>query len=223
MIEANEIFSGPDERVALWFDNDDDTNGLAIMAENVISEKIKLISVAPESVEFMWTCLEKTDTKIMTRYFFYPNKKTMDSQIYDLVKDVTSIFKVGADGVQIFVKISDLDQIITNLGVVRDDLFFEHDLSVGMDICDLEISDYDVLFQKLRDIRANSLVLTLKEDAGNRSDFVGRVYGLLQNWDFDGQLHFVLNNDYDRMDQVIRLVESERPELSKKLRFFLNY
>ena len=223
MIEVNEIFSDSDERVAWWFDKVDDTNDLAVMAEEVIQENIKLVSVAPESVQFLWTCLENKNTKIMTRYSFYPTKKNIESQIYNLVQEVASIFKVGASGVQLFVKLSDLDQIIANLGVVRDDLFFEHDLSVGMDICDIGVSDYGVLFQKLRDIHANSLVLTLKKDTGKKSDFIGRVYGLLQNWDFDGQLHFVLNNDYYRIDQVTRLVESEKPELSEKLRFFLNY
>ena len=77
--------------------------------------------------------------------------------------------------------------------------------------------------QKLRDVRANALVLTLNEDMGNRSDFVGRIYGMLQHWNMDGELHFILNNNYDRMDQVIRLVASEKPELSDKLRFFLDY
>jgi len=45
----------------------------------------------------------------------------------------------------------------------------------------------------------------------------------LQHWNMNGELHFILNNDYDRMDQAIRLIESERPELSEKVRFFLNY
>ena len=57
----------------------------------------------------------------------------------------------------------------------------------------------------------------------NRSDFVGRVYSMLHNWNMDGELHFILNNNVDRMDQVIRLVESEKPELGDKLRFFLDY
>ena len=79
------------------------------------------------------------------------------------------------------------------------------------------------LFQKLRDVHAGAFVLTLNEDMENRSDFVGRVYGLLQNWDFDGELHFILGNNFDRIDQVIRLCECLKPEISEKLRFFLDY
>lgn len=223
MIEINEIFSDSDKKLAWWFDGANDTSDLATMAENVIQQNIKLISVLPEFVPFMWTCLEKTDTKIMTRYTFYPNGSSVDADIYNLVKNITGICKKGANGVQIFIKMSDLERFIDNLIVVRDDLFFEHDLSVGLDVGDIGVADWDVLFEKLRYIRANSLILTLNEDMGNRSDFVGRVYGMLSKWNFDGGLHFMLNNDYDRIDQVIRLVESEKPELSEKLRFFLNY
>ena len=71
--------------------------------------------------------------------------------------------------------------------------------------------------------KSGRILLVIDEDMGNRSDFIGRIYGMLDNWDFDGDLHFIFGNNYDRIDQVIRLVESMKPELSDKLHFFLEY
>ena len=223
MIEINEIFSDSDKRLAFWCDDVADTNDLAAVAENIIQENIGVVSVPAEIVPSMWAYLEKMNVKILTRFAFNSQQKDIDSEIYDLASKITSVFKKGADGVQMFIKMRDFNTFIEKISVVRDDLFFEHDLCVVMDVEDLDINNWDNIFLKLREIRANALVLTLREDMGNRSDFVGRVYGLLQNWNMDGELHFILNNNFDRMDQAIRLVEILKPELSQKLRFFLNY
>ena len=223
MIETNEIFLEFDKRIALWCNGGGDTNDLAILSDSIIENRINLISVAPEIVYFLWTCLEKNGVKILTRYNFAPLQKIMDKDVSELVANITNILKKGASGVQIFTKMRDFERFIDVLRFVRDDLFFEHDLCIGFDINDIGIADWEILFQKLYEIRANALVLTLNDDRGNRSDFVGRVYGMLQKWDFDGELHFVLNNDYERMDQVINLVECEKPTLSDRLRFFLEY
>lgn len=223
MIEINEIFSDSDARIAIWGENVVDTNDLAIMAESIISENIGLVSVSPDSVPLIWPYLEKTKTKIYTRYIFNPIQKNIDSEIYNLAANISAVCKKGADGVQIFIEMRDFEQVMNAIAIVRDDLFFKHDLSVGVSISDIDINNLDFVFQKLREVRANSLLLTLNEDMGNRSDFVGRVYALLQHWNMDGELHFVLNNDYDRMDQVIRLTEIEKQELNEKLKFFLNY
>ena len=223
MIEINEIFSESDQRLAFWCEGVADTNDLAIMAESIINENIHLISVLPEIVPLVWPYLEKSKVKILTRYNFNPIQRNIDSEIYDLSANISAIFKKGANGVQIFLKLNDFERFIDSISSVRDDLFFNRDLSIGLDISDIDIHNLDKFFEKLRDIRADSLVLTLNEDMGNRSDFVGRLYAILHHWNMNGELHFLLNNDYDRMDQAIRLVESEKPELSDKLKFFLNY
>ncbi len=223
MIEANEIFSKFDSRIALWCDKAGDTNDLANLANEILEQNINLVSVMPEIVFFMWTCLEKSRVKIFTRYDFTPVQKNVDKEVFKLAENITGILKRGAAGVQIFINMRDLEHFVDTFVPVRDDLFFEHDLCIGLDINEIGMSDWDVVFEKLRAIRANILMLTLKEDEGNRSDFVGRIYGMLQKWNFDGELHCLLNNDYERMDQVIRLVESEKNELSDKLRFFLEY
>ena len=223
MIEMDEIFSDSDKRVAIWCEGVADTNDLAMMCDHIASNNVHLISVPPEAVQNVWTYLENNNVKILTRYNFNSNSKNIDSDMFNLGGNIVSVCKNGASGVQLFIKMHDFETVINNLLVVRDDLFFGHDLSVGMDIEDLDINNLGFIFKKLRDIRANSLVLTLNEDAGNRSDFVGRVYAILQQFDFDGELHFILGNNFDRIDQVVRLTEILRPELNEKLRFFLDY
>jgi len=223
MIEANEVFSEFDKRIAFWCDGAADTSDLANFANSGIENKVNLISVLPETVYFLWACLEKNNVKILSRYHFAPLQKNMDKDVSELVSNISDGFKKGASGAQIFVRKRDFERFIDILKFVRDDLFFGHDLCICFDINDIGFADWDMIFQRLRDIRANGICLTLNEDIGNRSDFVGRVYGMLQKWDFNGELHFVLNNDYERIDQVIRLVESEKKELSDKLHFFLEY
>lgn len=223
MIEINEIFSDSDKRIAIWCENTNDTNDLAIMCENIINNDVRLISVPPESVSNVWTYLEKTNIKILTRFNFTTTTKTIEKDMYEFSENVTSVCKSGANGVQVFLSMRILEQFVDILQSVRDDLFFGKDLDIVLDISDIDNSNFKFLFQKLRDIRADVLTFTLNEDMGNRSDFVGRIYGLLQNWDFDGDLHFILGNNFDRIDQVVRLTEILRPEVSEKLRFFLDY
>jgi len=223
MIEINEVFSDSDKRLAWWCDSVEDTNDLAKMADDIIRNNIHLISVPPELVPLIWVYLEKSDVKIFTRFVFAPLQKNSDSEMYDLSANITRVIKQGASGVQVFVAKQHFEKFVEDISSVRDDLFFGHDLCVAMDVADLDLQQWPIVFQKLRDIRINALALTLKEDMKHRSDFVGRIYSMLQNWNGDFELHLVLNNNFDRMDQVIRLVESEKPELSEKLRFFLDY
>ena len=223
MIEINEIFFDSDKRIALWCDETEDTGDLAQVADNVIENKIPLISVPGNGLAFVWTCLEKTGVKILTRYFFEISARGIDSDMSRLSEYVVSVWKQGAQGIQIFMKMRDLAHFVDSLLPIRDDLFFEHDLCVLLNIQEISANEWNFVFDKLREIRANSFGLVFDEDMGNRSDFIGRIYGMLDNWDFDGDLHFVFGNNFDRMDQVIRLVESVEPELSDKLHFFLEY
>ncbi len=223
MIEMDDIFSDSDKRVAIWTEAVSDTNDLAMMCEHVVANNVSLISVPPEAISDVWAYLEKKRVKILTHYQVGSISKSIDSDMYELGAKITSACKNGANGVQLFVKMRDFEGFLGGLRVVRDDLFFGRDLCIAMDVEDLDINNLDFIFQRLCDIRADSFVLTLNEDAGNRSDFVGRVYALLQQFNFEGELHFILGNNFDRIDQVIRLTECMRPELSEKLRFFLDY
>ena len=223
MIEANEIFSDSDKRIALWCDDVQDTNDLAIMCENIVENGIDLISVPPSKVQDAWVYLEKKPVKILTRYDFVSNHKDIDNDIANLAGAISNVCKHGAGGVQIFIKMSMFEDFCDKISPVSADLFFGKNLCVVMDILDVDVNNWNTIFEKLRSIGTNTLAFTLSEDIGGRSDFVGRIYGMLENYDFDGELHFLLDNNYDRIDQVIRLIETVKPELNDRVRFFLNY
>lgn len=223
MIEINEIFSDNDKRIAFLCDETQDTNDLAVMSENIIQSGVGLISVPSSIVHDMWVYLEKTPVKILSRYDFKTNHKNIDSDMSELATNVKSVFNHGADGVQIFIKMSEFDDFIEKISLVREDLFFNKEFCLVFDIEDIDINNWDNIFKKLRFINIDTLMFSLNEDMATRSDFVGRIYGMLKNWDFDGNLHFALNNNFDRIDQVIRLIESEKPELQNRVKFFLEY
>ena len=223
MIEANEIFSDFDSRLALWCPDLSDTNDMAALANYVVENQIPLISLSSSILSYMWTCLEKTKVKIFTRYVFSPLNKNIDNDVSKLSEQIIADYKKGTDGVQIFVKMRDFEHFVDLVSVIRDDLFFEHDLCLVMDIEGINIDDWETVFQKLHDIKANAFGISFDEDMGNRSDFIGRIYSMLQNWNFEGDLHFMLKNNYERIDQAMRLVESLRPELSDRLHFFVEY
>ncbi|MBR4860531.1 MAG: hypothetical protein IKV10_04480, partial [Alphaproteobacteria bacterium] len=118
-----------------------------------------------------------------------------------------------------------LRPMIDQVAIIRDDLFFNRELVIGLDIGDIDSDDWANLFNELKRINASAVCFVLTKDMGKKSDFVGRVYGMLNAWDseFSGALHFALENRPERIDQARRLVESIRPELAKDLRFFVNY
>jgi len=223
MIEANDIFCDFDSRIALLCGDMVDSNDVAMLANDIVENKISLISVPSTMLSVIWTYLEKSKVKIFTRHIFETLAKNFDKDVSDLSEKIVSDLKSGANGVQIFVKMRDFEKITDLLSVIRDDLFFEHDLSFVIDVKDIGVDNFDLIFKKLKDIRANALGICLSEDMGMRSDFIGKIYGMLEKWDFDGDLHFILQNNFERIDQAIRLIESIKPELSERVRFFLEH
>ena len=221
MIELNEIFFDDDKRVSLWCDDGGDTNDWAALANNIIENKVEIISLTPKMLPFMWTCLEKNKVKIFARYDFRSVHKDIDGDMFVLAENITTLCKNGANGIQLFIKMRDFERVLNSLQTVRDDLFFGHDLCVVMDISDIDVSNWDFVFQKLTDIGAHAFGISFKEDTGIRSDFIGRIYGMLQKFDFGGDLHFMFGNNAERIDQTIRLIESLQPGLMDKTHFFL--
>ena len=118
-----------------------------------------------------------------------------------------------------------LNSLVEQTHVVRDDLFFNKQLSIGVDINEIDSSDWEKLFLNLQKINATELTLVLTKDMGDKSDFVGRIYGMLDSWFEDNRfgLHFVFGQNYLRMEQAFRLIKSVKPELIKNTKFFVNY
>ncbi len=224
MINIKEIFDNDDvvKSVALWLSDNCDSADLAGAAEYAAEMGVQTLSVVPGDVKIIWPWIEKLKLKIFPRF-------VMDfvggDAISKVVVDIKSVFKQGADGAQIIIKLADLDKFADSLLSVRNDLFFNKDLSIGLDVFEIWPLDWENVFSVLKKVNASSLLLILTHDDMEKSDFTGRIYGALTAWDAnpDMELNVMLGESFSRAEQVYRLVASMRPELLNKLKFFVSY
>lgn len=224
MIDLNSFLQNVGGQTGLWCDAATKGTDLARMVEFATQHKIIDLSVVPDAVSVIWPWLENTDIKILGR--FYLNDEVVDTTVMsDLTIRINQSFKHGASGAQVFVRYKTLSDMVDQVAFVRDDLFFERDLIIGLDIGDIDADDWGNVFKCLKKINASAVCFVLTKDTGRKSDFVGRVYGMLNAWDSDfrGVLHFALDNRPERIEQAQRLVASVRPELQSGLHFFVNY
>lgn len=224
MIDMNSFFDEIEVVPAIWCGVDTDGADLARMTGLVTERGINMISVVPDVVPIVWPWIEGKSIDLIGR--FYVNDDKIDEHVMsDLTVRINSSFKQGANGAMVFVRYKHLKSMIDQVAIIRDDLFFNRELVIGLDIGDIDSDDWPDLFRELKRINASAVCFVLTKDAGKKSDFVGRVYGMLNAWDseFSGALYFALENRPERIDQARRLVESMRPELMSGLRFFVNY
>ncbi len=224
MIEKNIIFDDLSDVASVWCDATIDSGELARVAGVIMDRNISFVSVVPESVSVIWPWLENKDVKILAR-FGLPDKKVTEQQISDVTMAINSAFKRGAHGAQIFLPYGALGELVEQTHVIRDDLFFNKDLSIAIDINQIDSSDWENLFENLRKINATSLLITLSKDTGDKSDFVGRFYGMLDVWENENNfdVHFAFGQNFQRIEQALRLIKSVRPELIKTTKVFINY
>ena len=221
MIDKDNILGGIGFNMAMWCPAGLDSADLSHVVEQVIATDTHAISVAPDSVPIVWPWLENNSVQIFSR--FYMDVVSADT-VSDLTEKINSVFKQGADGAQIFIRFKDIDAFVSQLYMIRDDLFFNKDLIIGIDICDVGPFDWGHLFSGLKKIRANGVMLALSRDTGDRSDFVGRIYAALNAWDgeYDGKLQFAVGLNPTRIDQVVRLTRLIQPNLCKNTMFFVS-
>ena len=224
MIDLNSFFSDIDGHAGIWCGADTTGTDLARMVEFITEQNVHDLSVLPDVAPIVWPWLEKNDINILGR--FYLGGETVNTDVIsDLTVQINQSFKHGANGAMVFVRYKNLHDMVNQVAFVRDDLFFNRELVIGLDIGDIDSDDWTDLFQDLKRINASAVCFVLTKDNGKKSDFVGRVYGMLNAWDseFGGELYFALENRPGRIEQAHRLVESLRPELMPGLRFFVNY
>ncbi len=222
MIDTDSFFDEISANMAMWCDGGRDTGELARVASSSVAHDMPVISALPDDVAMLWTWLEKTPARIYAR-FYLPVRGGRDvGVISDLSARINAAFKQGAHGAQIFMRAADLDDFAEQIGVVRDDLFFNRELAIGIDISEVGPFDWPAVFDALRRLRAGALVLVLARDGGDKSDFVGRMYAVLRAaGDIKCDLHFVLGNNPLRMEQAARLVRGMRPALAGGMRMFV--
>lgn len=222
MIDTDSFFDEISANMAMWCDGGRDTGELARVASSSVAHDMPVISALPDDVAMLWTWLEKTPARIYAR-FYLPVRGGRDvGAISDLSARINAAFKQGAHGAQIFMRAADLDDFAEQIGVVRDDLFFNRELAIGIDISEVGPFEWPAVFDALRRLRAGALVLVLARDGGDKSDFVGRMYAVLRAaGDIKCDLHFVLGNNPLRMEQAARLVRGMRPALAGGMRMFV--
>ena len=56
------------------------------------------------------------------------------------------------------------------------------------------VTDWNEVYEDARKLNVNSLFFAFTKDMGNKSDFVGRIYAMLNAWNDDNkfELHFAL-------------------------------
>lgn len=224
MIDNNIIFDDFSQNTALWCGGDMEPGELARAVEYVLENKMRMLSVSPDVVKTVWPWLERTDVKIVSRFYLTGNKIN-EKQISDATININNVLKQGANGAQIFLKSAGLGELVEQVHVIRDDLFFDKDLIIGLDIADVEPCDWKTVYEKLRKINASALMLVLTRDMGLGSDFPGRFFGAMNAWDTDNNfdLHFMLGNNPMRIEQVMRITKLIQPQLLENMRFFVNH
>ena len=224
MIDKNTVFELLGGRVALWCGTDMDSVELARAAQFATDKGVSVVSVAPNAVQTIWPWMENSAVKIMTR-FYLDTKNITEKHISDVTVRINAALRQGAHGAQIFLPCVALPGLVEQTHVVRDDLFFNKDLSIGMDISDVGPFDWGTVFDNLRKINASSVIMAFADDAGNKSDFVGRIYAMLNAWGSGNKfnLHFAFGPNFMRIEQALRLVQYMRPDLVGNMRFWVSF
>lgn len=223
MIASEPFFDEMSANMALWCDVAPDTGALAHVASVASGYAMPVMSVSPADVAMLWTWLEKTQVRIYSRFYLPPRGARDIEVVSDLSARINAVFKQGACGAQIFMRASDLSDFVREISGVRDDLFFNHELAIGIDLADVDAPGWGDVFNAVRQLRAGVLVLVLTRDTGMRSDFVGRLYAMLNAMPADMRcdLHFVLGNNPMRIEQAGRLVRALRPDMAGGMRMFV--
>ena len=217
MIDTESILS--EIKCGAWIDGTDATD-LARASDFVIAHHISTVSVDADAVPVVWPWLEGHGIKIMAR-ITAARGVNAGSMLSRAVRDV---FMHGADGAMVSLTPRMLGGFSDDMCLVRDDLFFNKNLTVVLDINGIEPDGWGAVLGPLRLVRADGLLLTLGHDAGDASDFVGRVYGLLNAWgagQFDGELDFAVGPNPIRTIQASRLVQKMRPDIAERSRFYI--
>jgi hypothetical protein len=222
MIKSENIFDDIEPLVAIWVE-DSDTVELARIANMVIDDGVEYVSLPCAATQVFWPWIENSNVKILNRFDFVVQQNSdMDMVVSEFATAVNSGFRAGAFGAQVRVSWPDIQKFVGAILPIKNDLFFGRYLSIAIDIDDAATPDWDVVFANLARISPNSVLIMGHADKFNpRSDFVGRIYGMLEQWNINSDIHLMFGKNMLRVSQALRLVQKMRPELVKNMRVFL--
>ena len=222
MIEQNEIFEEVKDNIGLWCEEGCSGADLASAAGVAITNKLHTVCVAPTAIAPLWAWLENTNVHIFGRFMI--DKHIDENIMSEFSSQVNMAFRNGADGALVCVHMRELEHFVSELMYIRDDLFFNKTLDIELDINEIDLADWEKIFRILQSVRADALTLFLSHDDGDKSDFVGRIYAMLNTnmADWHGALHFHLGQNIARIDQVYRLTSQIRPVCAPSILFWIN-
>lgn len=223
MMDLNYLFDDVSEMRAWWIDDSaTDASDLAAVADAVLESNVSIVSAPCAATGEIWPWVEKNNIKIVNRFNFLLDKNTdVLGTVSNLSGAVTGAFKSGATGAQVFVHTADLGAFCNAMKPVRNDLFFDKNFSVAIDIDEMRGVSWVAVFDALREIRPDAILITAKGDSFDaNSDFVGIVFDMLNNWSLESDLHLWFGKNMFRVSQVLRLCQKIQPELVQNMRVF---
>lgn len=199
----------------VWFGAESDSVALASGVEYAMSKNAGFVSVVPGAVDTVWPWLENKNIDIYARFYIENARRDFS----EFVVAATRAFKHGANGAQVFMYPQNISNFVQNILPVRDDLFFNRKLFVGIDVCTVDANDWNVIFDSLSDVRADGLILMYTHENGDKSDFVGRVMNMIDAWNdnFNGVLYVSFGANFMRIEQVLRLMKYEKPNIPVRI------
>ena len=202
--------------LALECESVSDETDLLSLSNEILSSNIKLISILPSMLKVIWSCLEKNDIEIFVRLYEYEYEN-----ISDFIKYISNVYKMGATGVQLFIKKDKLISLIPDFLAIKANLFYNKKLSICFELNDFSINSWSDIFLNLRKLEPSSILLNYKKERDD--DFPGLIYGFLDTFDdnFKGEVYFSIGNSSLRVEQVWRLVEKLKPDLLDRIKFFI--
>ncbi len=221
MIKTDEIFDPIDDISCAWVPNGTEVSELAVISEFVVEKHMQYLSLPAGTVGTVWPWLENDSVGMLVRLGF-AHDVSPDTAMSGLAANVTDAFRHGASGIQVFVHYSDIPAFIEMMQQMRDDLFFERYFSVAINIDEVPSNDWVGVFEMLKKIRPNSILIIADGDSFNpKSDFLGRVYAMLEKWNLDFALHIMFGKNMMRVSHVLRLVQKMQPKLMPDFRVFI--
>lgn len=222
MINTKYLFDDIGAITCAWVGNSSkEETDLAAMVDFMGTNGIKTVSVPCGVVGKIWPWVEKKHTEIIGRFDFNSDNVDADSAMSNLATAINTEFKHGLTGAQIFVPLNQILQFVDEFLSVRDDLFFQRHLSVAIDVDGKVAPEWEIVFNAVNKVRADSLLIVAHGDTFNvKSDFVGRVFEMLNSWDAGCDLQMMFDNNMMRVSQVLRMVQKICPNLIPMLRVF---
>ncbi len=217
MIDFSETLEELHGRIALTCADGMDARSLIFAADNAARMRAAAVSCDPNSVNMLWTWLEKSKIKIFARI----SVPEPDLEVQKIAAAIHTAFKKGAAGVQLIVTPAIHEKLATALSPIAADLFFGRELILTFDLDDVVPDDWPRIFNSLKIMGAAGLGLLV-----SKSDYTaGAIYGMLDHPDygFCGRLNIISkDSDLGVIEDTWRLTKKIRPELIPGIVFFLN-